>query len=84
LPAILKAGKLRFRPILMTAFSTVFGLLPLALATGAGAASRVSLGVAVIGGMLVSTFLSLYVIPVFYVLATSAQMHLMKQLDTSE
>lgn len=66
----------------MTAFSTVFGLLPLALATGAGAASRVSLGVAVVGGMLVSTFLSLYVIPVFYVLATSAQTRMMKRFDS--
>ncbi|MGB3237899.1 MAG: efflux RND transporter permease subunit [Geitlerinemataceae cyanobacterium] len=84
LHAVLEAGKLRFRPILMTAFSTVFGLLPLALATGAGAASRVSLGVAVVGGMLVSTFLSLYVIPVFYVLATTAQTRLTKRFDSSE
>ncbi len=64
--AAIEAGNIRFRPILMTAFSTIFGLLPLALATGAGAASRVSIGMAVVGGMLVSTFLSLYVVPVFY------------------
>ena len=53
--AALDAGRVRFRPILMTAFSTIFGLMPLALASGAGAASRVSLGTAVVGGMLVST-----------------------------
>ncbi|WP_199246611.1 efflux RND transporter permease subunit [[Phormidium] sp. ETS-05] len=71
--AAVEAGKIRFRPIMMTAFSTIFGLLPLAFATGAGAASRVSIGLSVMGGMFVSTFLSLYVVPVFYVLAIKAQ-----------
>lgn len=71
--AAIEAGAIRFRPILMTAFSTIFGLLPLALAQGAGAASRVPLGLSVIGGMFVSTFLSLYVVPVFYVILTQAQ-----------
>ncbi|HEY9848556.1 MAG TPA: efflux RND transporter permease subunit [Leptolyngbyaceae cyanobacterium] len=75
--AALEAGLVRFRPILMTAFSTIFGLVPLAIATGAGAASRVSLGMTVLGGMLISTVLSLYVVPVFYVIATSAQVRLM-------
>lgn len=80
--AALEAGLVRFRPILMTAFSTIFGLVPLAIATGAGAASRVSLGMTVLGGMLISTVLSLYVVPVFYVIATSAQVRLMgKGLD---
>ncbi|MBP0002443.1 MAG: efflux RND transporter permease subunit [Cyanobacteria bacterium SBC] len=78
--AVLEAGKIRFRPILMTGFSTIFGLLPLALATGAGAASRVSIGMSVVGGMLVSTLLSLYVVPVFYVLANVAQKRLVKSL----
>ena len=76
LPAVkaaMEAGRVRFRPILMTAFSTISGLLPLAFATGAGAASRSSLGMAVLGGMLVSTFLSLYVVPVFYVMVANAQ-----------
>ena len=63
--AVVEAGRIRFRPILMTAFSTIFGLMPLALATGAGAASRVSIGVSVVGGMFLSTILSLYVVPVF-------------------
>ncbi|MBW4494649.1 MAG: efflux RND transporter permease subunit [Oscillatoria princeps RMCB-10] len=75
--AAIEAGKIRFRPILMTAFSTIFGLIPLALATGAGAAARVSIGMSVVGGMFVSTFLSLYVVPVFYTIATTAQMRLM-------
>ncbi|NER36352.1 MAG: efflux RND transporter permease subunit [Oscillatoria sp. SIO1A7] len=75
--AAIEAGKVRFRPILMTAFSTIFGLLPLALATGAGAAARVSIGMAVVGGMLVSTFLSLYIVPVFYVMATQARYRIM-------
>ncbi len=77
--AAIEAGLVRFRPILMTAFSTIFGLVPLAFATGAGAVSRVSLGMTVLGGMLVSTFLSLYVVPVFYVMATNAQSRLIRQ-----
>jgi hydrophobe/amphiphile efflux-1 (HAE1) family protein len=77
--AALEAGKVRLRPILMTAFSTIFGLLPLAFATGAGAASRVSIGMSVVGGMFVSTFLSLYVVPVFYVIATKVQNRVLGQ-----
>jgi multidrug efflux pump len=64
--ALLQAASIRLRPILMTAIATMFGALPLALATGAGAASRVSLGVVVFCGVLVATFLTLFVIPVFY------------------
>lgn len=75
--AALEASRIRFRPILMTAFSTIFGLLPLALATGAGAASRVAIGTSVLGGMFVSTLLSLFVVPVFYVIATSLQHRLL-------
>ncbi len=74
LAAAIEAGKVRFRPILMTAFSTIFGVLPLAFATGAGATSRISIGMAVLGGMLVSTILSLYVVPVFYVIAKTFQL----------
>jgi multidrug efflux pump subunit AcrB len=75
----MEAGRIRFRPIMMTAFSTIFGLLPLALATGAGAASRISIGMAVIGGMFVSTFGSLYVVPVFYILASTLQRRFSKR-----
>ncbi len=66
--AVIKAAQTRLRPILMTSFAFIFGLLPLLFSTGAGALARHSLGTAVIGGMLVSTALNLFVIPVFYVL----------------
>ncbi len=66
--AMVIAGRLRLRPILMTALSTVIGLMPIALALGAGAESRRPLGVAVIGGMATSTFLTLFVVPAVYTL----------------
>jgi hydrophobic/amphiphilic exporter-1 (mainly G- bacteria), HAE1 family len=56
----------RLRPILMTAFSTIAGILPIAIGFGAGAESRRPMGVAVVGGMLTSTFLTLVIIPVVY------------------
>jgi multidrug efflux pump subunit AcrB len=58
----------RLRPILMTSFAFILGVVPLVIASGAGAAARHSLGTAVFGGMLVSTFLSLAIVPVFFVL----------------
>jgi multidrug efflux pump len=64
--AMLEAGRVRLRPILMTAFSTIAGILPIAIGFGAGAESRRPMGVAVVGGMLTSTFLTLFVIPVVY------------------
>jgi HAE1 family hydrophobic/amphiphilic exporter-1 len=66
--AAIESSATRLRPILMTSFAFVLGILPLVLATGAGAASRRSLGTAVCGGMLVSTLLNLYIVPVLYVL----------------
>ncbi|WP_448561772.1 efflux RND transporter permease subunit [Trichothermofontia sp.] len=82
--AALEASRIRFRPILMTAFSTIFGLLPLAFATGAGAASRVAIGTSVLGGMLVSSVLTLFIVPVFYVIATAWQHRLLHpQIDTN-
>ncbi|MTF40542.1 efflux RND transporter permease subunit [Cyanobacterium aponinum AL20118] len=65
--AAIEASQARLRPILMTAFSTLLGILPLAIATGAGSASRQSLGTVVFGGMLVATFLSLFVVPIVYI-----------------
>ncbi len=62
-----EASRLRFRPILMTALSFVFGVVPLVIATGAGAVSRRNLGTAVFGGMLIATFVGVLMIPVFYV-----------------
>ena len=67
LGAMLESARLRLRPILMTALSTIIGILPIALGFGAGAESRRPLGVAVVGGMLSSTFLTLYLVPAFYI-----------------
>ncbi|MEJ0035966.1 MAG: efflux RND transporter permease subunit [Gammaproteobacteria bacterium] len=66
--AVQEAAKARLRPILMTSLATVLGILPIALAIGAGSESRVSMGVAVIGGLLCGTLLTLYVVPAMYLL----------------
>lgn len=66
--ALCEAGRLRLRPILMTATSTIFGIMPIAFSFGAGAESRRPLGVCVIGGMLSSTLLTLFIIPAFYLM----------------
>ena len=64
--ALVNASNQRLRPILMTSASTVLGLLPLAIATGEGANGRIAMGVAVVGGMLISTLLTLFVVPTMY------------------
>ncbi len=64
--AVQGAAQQRLRPILMTSFSTILGLMPLALASGEGANGRISMGVAVVGGIFVSTFLTLFVVPAMY------------------
>lgn len=64
--AVKEAARLRLRPILMTSLSTILGTLPIALALGAGAESRSSMGIAVIGGLIFSTLLTLFVIPAIY------------------
>ncbi|MHC1768017.1 MAG: efflux RND transporter permease subunit [Verrucomicrobiia bacterium] len=66
--AMLEAGRIRLRPILMTAFSTIIGILPVALGLGEAAGSRRPLGIAVVCGMLTSTFLTLVLVPVVYIL----------------
>jgi multidrug efflux pump len=65
--AVVDAARLRLRPILMTSFAFIFGVLPLAVSTGAGANARHAIGTGVIGGMLFATFLGVLLIPVFYV-----------------
>ena len=67
LDAAVEAARIRLRPILMTSFAFILGVLPLAFATGAGAGARNSVGTSVAGGMLASTFLSVIFIPVLYV-----------------
>ncbi len=66
--AVLAAARIRLRPILMTSFAFIFGVLPLALATGAGANSRIAIGTSVIGGMLTATLLAIFYIPLLFVL----------------
>jgi len=64
--AIIEGSKDRFRPVLMTATTTIFGLLPTALATGSGSEANVPLAIAVIGGTFMATIITLYIIPIFY------------------
>jgi HAE1 family hydrophobic/amphiphilic exporter-1 len=63
----MNAAKMRFRPILMTAFSFILGIFPLILASGAGAEARKVMGVALLGGMLIATILGVFVYPMLYV-----------------
>jgi multidrug efflux pump len=68
LDAALEAARIRLRPILMTSFSFIFGVMPLALSTGAGANGRIAIGTSVIGGMITATILAIFYIPLFFVL----------------
>ena len=65
--AAMQAARLRFRPIVMTSLAFVLGVLPLAVATGAGAGARRSMGTGVVGGMLASTFVATVFVPLFFV-----------------
>lgn len=88
--AILEGATLRFRPILMTAVSTVFGALPLVLSTGAGAESRGAIGIVIIGGLSFATLLTLFLTPVLYDLfarfarSTNAVSHDLHALEADE
>ncbi|MDY4475053.1 efflux RND transporter permease subunit, partial [Mitsuokella sp.] len=79
--AAIEAAGLRLRPILMTSFAFIIGCIPLAIATGAGAAARNGMGVAVVGGMLFATAMGIFLIPVFFVAMEwiAAKLGLVKQ-----
>lgn len=80
--AILEAAVQRLRPILMTSISTILGLLPLMFASGEGANGRIAMGTAVVGGLLISTLLTLFVIPVMYVyLSTDREVEKLKKRE---
>jgi multidrug efflux pump len=66
--AAIEAARIRLRPILMTSFAFIFGVLPLAISTGAGANSRIAIGTSVVGGMLTATILAIFYIPLFFVM----------------
>ncbi|WP_319025640.1 efflux RND transporter permease subunit [Rhizorhabdus wittichii] len=68
LQAAIEGARIRLRPILMTSFAFMFGVLPLAISTGAGAKARVAIGTAVLGGMFTATLLALFFVPLFFVL----------------
>jgi multidrug efflux pump len=65
-PALIEAATARLRPILMTSLATILGALPIALALGAGSKSRMGMGIVIIGGLLLSMVLTLFVIPAIY------------------
>ena len=79
--AIREAALLRFRPIMMTTFAAIFGVLPIALGTGAGAELRQPLGVAVVGGLIVSQMLTLYITPVVYIYLDRLDRMLKRRLE---
>src|SRR5690606_40173656 len=64
--AVMEASRIRFRPVIMTAFATIMGAVPLIFASGPGAASQNTLGVVIFSGVSVATLLTLYVVPAFY------------------
>ena len=79
--AIREAALLRFRPIMMTTFAAIFGTLPIALGTGAGAELRQPLGVAVVGGLCVSQLLTLFITPVVYIYLDRIDRMLKRRLE---
>lgn len=81
--AAVEASQERLRPILMTAFAFILGVVTLVTAEGAGAASRQSLGTAVFGGMLVATLLSLFVVPILYIVIGTIRQRLQKRKSYS-
>ncbi|MEJ2086036.1 MAG: efflux RND transporter permease subunit, partial [Acidobacteriota bacterium] len=81
--AIREGAVARFRPVLMTSISTTLGTLPIALALGAGSESRIPMGIAVIGGLAVGTFLTLFVIPATYTFLAAPRTRVVPTLEPS-
>jgi HAE1 family hydrophobic/amphiphilic exporter-1 len=79
--AIREAALLRFRPIMMTTFAAIFGVLPIALGTGAGAELRQPLGISVVGGLILSQLLTLYITPVVYIYLDRLDRTLKRRLE---
>ncbi len=82
--AIRDAAAARFRPILMTSLSTILGILPIALALGAGSESRIPMGIAVIGGLIIGTVLSLFIIPAIYLMISKEGAPPLMEMDEKE
>ncbi|MGL6341398.1 MAG: efflux RND transporter permease subunit, partial [Waterburya sp.] len=82
--AAIKAAQERFRPILMTAISSLVGFYPLVVATGAGASSRWSLGTAVFGGMLFTTVIGLFIVPSLYIMIKSLESYIRRDKDPDD
>ena len=77
--AIRESAVSRLRPILMTSLATILGILPMATATGAGSESRVAMGIAVVGGMICSTLLTLFVIPAIYTYFSAKEIRIIEE-----
>jgi multidrug efflux pump len=82
--AAIEAARLRFRPIIMTSMAFIFGMVPLVVARGAGAASRQSIGTGVMGGMLAATFLAIFFVPLFYVVLRKLTRRRIQPVATSD
>jgi len=82
--AVMEASQQRLRPIVMTAVSTILGSWPLVFTTGAGSAGRLSLGTTIFGGMVVSTFLSLFLVPILYIVIGKLRNHILSSSHKSQ